>query len=110
MATCSVCKWTTVSGMGDVCSGCHARALSDRIATLEARNEHLEKATREACIELKEWYIRFPVHDPEIARRMVEDRAKAELAMDLEKYAALAPEAERTEDEENQACRAKTSF
>ena len=57
-----------------------AEAAEARVVELEKRNAHLEASTESACVDLKEWLIRFPHTDPSIARRMVEDRAKAEQA------------------------------
>jgi hypothetical protein len=60
----------------------HIKDLRKQIEETQKRNAHLEKVTEEACIELKEWRIRFPHNDPTIARRMVEDRARAEALAD----------------------------
>jgi len=56
-------------------------------------NEISARADR-AESDLSAWHAEFPVNDPVIARRMVEDRAKAEAAMDDRSRAERA-EAER---------------
>lgn len=53
------------------------------LGRLRAEVERSETVARECAIELKEWRILFPNNDPTIARRMVEDRARAEAHEDL---------------------------
>ena len=48
----------------------------DDIQSLTALLDDVEREARDA--QVKRWTAVFPVPDPEIARRMVEDRAKAE--------------------------------
>ena len=62
------------------------------IEMLKRRIDAQHAANGELAVDLKEWRIRFPSNDPQIARRMVEDRAVAEANMD---NAGLLAEIER---------------
>jgi len=61
----------------------------------EAEVMRLDALNRELAVDLKEWRIRFPVNDPTIARRMVEDRARAEAESALATERAARESAER---------------
>lgn len=55
---------------------CENDNLLESIATRDAEIERKDAVNCELAADLKDWRIRFPVNDPTIARRMVEDRAR----------------------------------